>query len=54
MSNAGLSTRGSVNRYGLFVLEGLKAWIDPKREKAKTIHHPSIIEVMANSSSMAT
>jgi flavin reductase (DIM6/NTAB) family NADH-FMN oxidoreductase RutF len=28
-----------VNRYGLFVLEGLKAWIDPKQKNPKTIHH---------------
>lgn len=28
-----------VNRYNLFVLEGLKAWIDPARKNSKTIHH---------------
>jgi flavin reductase (DIM6/NTAB) family NADH-FMN oxidoreductase RutF len=28
-----------VNRYDLFVLEVLKAWIDPARPKPKTIHH---------------
>jgi flavin reductase (DIM6/NTAB) family NADH-FMN oxidoreductase RutF len=28
-----------VNRYGLFVLEGVKAWIDPEQEYRKTIHH---------------
>jgi flavin reductase (DIM6/NTAB) family NADH-FMN oxidoreductase RutF len=28
-----------VNKYGLFVLEVLKAWSDPKQKKAKTIHH---------------
>ncbi|WP_442756208.1 flavin reductase family protein [Methylocystis sp. JAN1] len=28
-----------VNRYGLFVLEGVKAWIDPEQENPKTIHH---------------
>ena len=28
-----------VNRYNLFVLEGLKAWIDPARKDPKTIHH---------------
>ena len=28
-----------VNRYNLFVLEVLKAWIDPKRRNTKTIHH---------------
>ncbi len=28
-----------VNRYNLFVLEGLKAWIDPARKDSKTIHH---------------
>jgi hypothetical protein len=38
-----------VNRYGLFVLDGLKAWVDPQREKAKTVHH----KATANSSSMA-
>ena len=28
-----------VNRYCLFVLEGLKAWIDPEQKNPKTIHH---------------
>ncbi|MBK5196731.1 MAG: flavin reductase family protein [Methyloceanibacter sp.] len=28
-----------VNKYGLFVLEVLKAWADPKLKKARTIHH---------------
>jgi len=28
-----------VNRYGLFVLEGLEAWIDPTQKNPKTIHH---------------
>ena len=28
-----------VNRYGLFVLEGVKAWIDPAQKNPKTIHH---------------
>ena len=28
-----------VNAYGLFILEVLKAWIDPKQKKPKTIHH---------------
>lgn len=27
------------NKYDIFVLEALKAWIDPARENAKTIHH---------------
>jgi flavin reductase (DIM6/NTAB) family NADH-FMN oxidoreductase RutF len=28
-----------VNRYNLFVLEVLKAWIDPTQHDPKTIHH---------------
>lgn len=28
-----------VNKYGLFVLEVLKAWIDPSQENPRTIHH---------------
>jgi flavin reductase (DIM6/NTAB) family NADH-FMN oxidoreductase RutF len=28
-----------VNRYNLFILEGVKAWIDPKQKSPKTIHH---------------
>lgn len=28
-----------VNRYDLFVLEVVKAWIDPARKDARTIHH---------------
>jgi flavin reductase (DIM6/NTAB) family NADH-FMN oxidoreductase RutF len=28
-----------VNRYNLFVLEVLKAWIDPAQKNPKTIHH---------------
>ena len=28
-----------VNKYNLFVLEVLKAWVDPKQRNPKTIHH---------------
>jgi flavin reductase (DIM6/NTAB) family NADH-FMN oxidoreductase RutF len=28
-----------VNQYNLFVLQVLKAWIDPKQKRPKTIHH---------------
>jgi flavin reductase (DIM6/NTAB) family NADH-FMN oxidoreductase RutF len=28
-----------VNRYNLFILEGVKAWTDPKQRSPKTIHH---------------
>ena len=28
-----------VNKYGLFILEVLKAWIDPKQKNPRTIHH---------------
>ena len=28
-----------VNKYNLFILEVLKAWIDPAQKNAKTIHH---------------
>ena len=28
-----------VDPYGLFILEVLKAWIDPKQKNPKTIHH---------------
>src|SRR5450756_957920 len=28
-----------LNKYNLFVLEVLKAWIDPKQKSPKTIHH---------------
>lgn len=28
-----------VERYGMFMLEAVKAWIDPARRNAKTIHH---------------
>ncbi|HUO53133.1 MAG TPA: flavin reductase family protein [Rhodoblastus sp.] len=31
--------RSLVARYNLFVLEAVKAWIDPARAKAKTLHH---------------
>lgn len=30
---------GSVRRYGLFVLEVVKAWIDPAQKNPRTIHH---------------
>jgi len=33
-----VDTRG-VNRYGLFVLEVVKAWIDPAKKNPRTIHH---------------
>jgi flavin reductase (DIM6/NTAB) family NADH-FMN oxidoreductase RutF len=29
----------AVNRYGLFILEVLKAWTDPARKSPRTIHH---------------
>ena len=28
-----------VDKYGLFILEVVKAWQDPKQKKARTIHH---------------
>ena len=28
-----------VNRYNLFILEVVKAWIDPAQRNPKTIHH---------------
>jgi flavin reductase (DIM6/NTAB) family NADH-FMN oxidoreductase RutF len=28
-----------VNKYNLFVLEVLKAWIDPAQKNPKTLHH---------------
>lgn len=28
-----------VARYGLFVLEAVKAWVDPARQDARTLHH---------------
>jgi flavin reductase (DIM6/NTAB) family NADH-FMN oxidoreductase RutF len=28
-----------VNKYGLFVLEAVQAWIDPAQKRSKTIHH---------------
>jgi hypothetical protein len=28
-----------VDAYGLFILEVLKAWVDPKQKNSKTIHH---------------
>ena len=31
--------RRLVNKYNLFVLEVLKAWIDPRQRSPKTIHH---------------
>jgi flavin reductase (DIM6/NTAB) family NADH-FMN oxidoreductase RutF len=34
-----IADSGMVNKYNLFVLEVLKAWIDPARKNAKTIHH---------------
>ena len=34
-----VTDRRLVNKYNLFVLQVLNAWIDPKRRNAKTIHH---------------
>jgi flavin reductase (DIM6/NTAB) family NADH-FMN oxidoreductase RutF len=28
-----------VNKYNLFILEVLQAWVDPKQKNPKTIHH---------------
>lgn len=30
---------GFVNKYGIFILEVVKAWIDPEQKNPKTIHH---------------
>ena len=30
---------GLVKKYNLFILEALKAWIDPRQKNVKTIHH---------------
>jgi flavin reductase (DIM6/NTAB) family NADH-FMN oxidoreductase RutF len=34
-----VSDRRLVNRYNLFILEVLKAWVDPAQKNPKTIHH---------------
>lgn len=34
-----VTDRRMVNRYNLFVLEVLKAWVDPAQKNPKTIHH---------------
>ncbi len=31
--------RALVNRYNLFILEGVQAWIDPAQKNPKTLHH---------------
>jgi flavin reductase (DIM6/NTAB) family NADH-FMN oxidoreductase RutF len=28
-----------VDKYNLFILEVVKAWVDPKRKNAKTMYH---------------
>ena len=34
-----VSDRRLVNRYNLFILKVLKAWVDPAQQNPKTIHH---------------
>lgn len=34
-----VSDRRMVNRYNMFILEVVKAWIDPAQKRPKTIHH---------------
>jgi flavin reductase (DIM6/NTAB) family NADH-FMN oxidoreductase RutF len=34
-----LVDRALVARYNLFILEAVRAWFDPERAKAKTLHH---------------
>ncbi len=34
-----VTDRRLVNKYNLFILEVLKAWIDPAQKNPKTIHH---------------
>jgi flavin reductase (DIM6/NTAB) family NADH-FMN oxidoreductase RutF len=34
-----VADRRLVNRYNLFILEVVKAWIDPAQRNPKTIHH---------------
>lgn len=34
-----VADRRMVDRYNLFILEVVKAWVDPKQKRPKTIHH---------------
>ena len=34
-----VADRAMVNRYNMFILKGVQAWIDPKQKNPKTIHH---------------
>jgi flavin reductase (DIM6/NTAB) family NADH-FMN oxidoreductase RutF len=34
-----VADRRMVNRYNLFILEVVKAWIDPAQRNPRTIHH---------------
>lgn len=34
-----VADRSLVNRYNLFILEVIKAWIDPAQKKPRTLHH---------------
>jgi len=34
-----VTDRGFVNKYNLFILEVVKAWVDPAQKNPKTIHH---------------
>ncbi len=34
-----VTDRRMVNRYNMFILEVLKAWVDPAQKNPKTIHH---------------
>jgi len=34
-----VADRRMVNRYNLFVLEVVRAWVDPRQKNSKTIHH---------------
>jgi hypothetical protein len=34
-----VTDKALINKYNLFILEVLKAWIDPDQKNPKTIHH---------------
>jgi flavin reductase (DIM6/NTAB) family NADH-FMN oxidoreductase RutF len=34
-----VADRAMVNRYNMFILEGVRVWVDPKQKNPKTIHH---------------
>ena len=45
---------GMINKYGFFVLEAVKAWVDPQKKAPKTLHHMGMGKFMVAGKTIQT